>query len=68
MNESKYNKSIFLFISIDFPAIFKTLVEIDYAAPLVIERWAQNERWFEDIVNAKQKLCEIANSVGFDLR
>jgi L-ribulose-5-phosphate 3-epimerase len=53
---------------VDFPAIFKTLVEIDYAAPLVIEMWAQNDQWFEDIVNAKQKLCEMANSVGFDLQ
>ncbi len=53
---------------VDFHAIFKTLVEIDYAAPLVIEMWAQNEQWFEDMVNAKQKLCEIANSVGFELR
>lgn len=53
---------------VDFSAMFKTLVEIDYASPLVIEMWAQNDRWFEDIVNAKQKLCEIAHSVGFDLQ
>jgi L-ribulose-5-phosphate 3-epimerase len=53
---------------VDFHSIFKTLVEIDYASPLVIEMWAQNDQWFEDIVKAKQKLCEIANSVGFDLQ
>jgi L-ribulose-5-phosphate 3-epimerase len=53
---------------VDFSAIFKTLVEIDYASPLVIEMWAKNDRWFEDIVNAKQKLCGIAKGVGFNLQ
>jgi len=53
---------------VDFPAIFKTLVDIDYASPLVIEMWAQNDQWFEDIVNAKQKLCKMANEAGFALQ
>ncbi len=52
---------------VDFPAIFKTLKAINYASPLVIEMWAQNDRWFEDIVAARAKLKEIANSVGFEL-
>jgi L-ribulose-5-phosphate 3-epimerase len=39
---------------VDFPVIFKTLVEIDYASPLVIETWSQNEQWSENIVNAKK--------------
>lgn len=52
---------------VDFYAIFKTLKEIHYAGPLVIEMWAQHDLWFEDIVAAKSKLQEIANSVGFEL-
>ncbi|MGX9415731.1 L-ribulose-5-phosphate 3-epimerase [Vibrio sp. RC27] len=52
---------------VDFHAIFTTLKEIDYAAPLVIEMWAQNDQWFEDVIAAKAKLKEIANSVGFAL-
>jgi L-ribulose-5-phosphate 3-epimerase len=53
---------------VDFPAIFKTLVEIDYAAPLVIEMWAQDEHWLENIKLAKQRLCSLANAQGFDLQ
>ncbi len=52
---------------VNFHAIFKTLKEINYAAPLVIEMWAQNSQWFENIVAAKTKIKEIANSVGFEL-
>lgn len=52
---------------VDFYAIFKTLKAINYASPLVIEMWAQNDQWFEDILAAKAKLKEIANSVGFEL-
>lgn len=53
---------------VDFPAIFKTLVEIDYSAPLVIEMWAQDENWLENIIFAKKRLCAIANEQGFDLQ
>lgn len=53
---------------VDFPAIFKTLVEMDYAAPLVIEMWAQDDKWLENIKLAKQRLCTIANEQGFDLQ
>ncbi|MFA0706006.1 L-ribulose-5-phosphate 3-epimerase, partial [Vibrio sp. 10N.222.48.A3] len=52
---------------VDFPAIFKTLAEIDYSAPLVIEMWAQNDNWFEDIKQAKATLKSIANQSGFEL-
>jgi len=52
---------------VDFHAIFKTLKEINYAAPMVIEMWAQNDQWFEDMLAAKTQLQEIANSVGFEL-
>ncbi len=53
---------------VDFPAIFKTLVEMDYSAPLVIEMWAQDEHWLENIKLAKQRLCSIANEQGFALQ
>jgi L-ribulose-5-phosphate 3-epimerase/hexulose-6-phosphate isomerase len=52
---------------VDFPAIFKTLADIDYSAPLVIEMWAQNDNWLDDIKNAKGRLKAMANDVGFDL-
>lgn len=52
---------------VDFAAIFKTLAEIDYSAPLVIEMWAQNDNWFEDIIKAKATLKSIANQSGFEL-
>lgn len=53
---------------VDFPAIFKTLVEMDYSCPLVIEMWAQDEHWFDNIKLAKQRLCTIANKQGFKLQ
>ncbi|MGC9423381.1 L-ribulose-5-phosphate 3-epimerase [Vibrio sp.] len=52
---------------VDFAAIFKTLADIDYRAPLVIEMWAQNDNWFEDITQAKATLKSIANQSGFEL-
>jgi L-ribulose-5-phosphate 3-epimerase/hexulose-6-phosphate isomerase len=53
---------------VDFPAIFNTLVEMDYAAPLVIEMWAQDENWLDNIKLAKKRLCTIANEQGFALQ
>lgn len=52
---------------VDFPAIFKTLKEINYAGPMVIEMWAQNDQWYDDMVEAKAKLKSLAHSVDFDL-
>lgn len=52
---------------VDFAEIFKTLKEIDYAGPFVIEMWAQGDKWLDDIVAAKSKLTTIANNVGFEL-
>ncbi|MCZ8486000.1 hypothetical protein O9993_11965 [Vibrio lentus] len=34
----------------------QNLAEIDYSAPLVIEMWAQNDNWFEDIKQRKQQI------------
>lgn len=52
---------------VDFPAIFKTLTEMGYNCPLVIEMWAQNDNWFNEIVSAKRELTSIANKAGFSL-
>lgn len=52
---------------VDFNGIFKTLSEIEYQAPFVIEMWAQNEHWFEDILEAKATLKRIANDAGLAL-
>ncbi|MCZ2721037.1 L-ribulose-5-phosphate 3-epimerase [Marinomonas sp. 15G1-11] len=52
---------------VDFHSIFKTLAEIDYAAPFVIEMWAQNENWFDDIKKAKERLITIAHEAGLAL-
>ncbi|MEO9655556.1 L-ribulose-5-phosphate 3-epimerase [Marinomonas sp.] len=52
---------------VDFHSIFKTLVEINYAAPFVIEMWAQNDNWFADIKAAKARLTAIANEAGLPL-
>ncbi|CAH0528870.1 L-ribulose-5-phosphate 3-epimerase [Vibrio hippocampi] len=52
---------------VNFAEIFKTLADIDYRAPLVIEMWAQNRNWFEDITKAKATLKSIANQSGFEL-
>jgi len=49
---------------VDFYTIFKTLAEIDYAAPFVIEMWAQDDSWFENIKMAKSRLEEIASESG----
>jgi len=52
---------------VDFHSIFKTLRDIDYRSPLVIEMWAQNDNWFEELTKAKKTIQTIANSVGFEL-
>jgi L-ribulose-5-phosphate 3-epimerase/hexulose-6-phosphate isomerase len=52
---------------VDFPAIFKTLAAMDYRAPLVIEMWAQNDNWQNEIKHAKATLQAIAHDAGFEL-
>ncbi|TQI80863.1 L-ribulose-5-phosphate 3-epimerase/hexulose-6-phosphate isomerase [Serratia fonticola] len=52
---------------VDFPAIFKTLAAIDYCSPFVIEMWAQDDKWFENIKGAKSTLQKIAHESGFYL-
>lgn len=40
---------------------------MDYSSPFVIEMWAQDDKWFENIKQAKKTLQEIANDAGFAL-
>lgn len=47
---------------VNFAAIFATLKHIDYTAPLVIEMWAKDDRWRENIVIAQKRLHDIAKS------
>lgn len=52
---------------VDFRAIFSTLADIHYRAPFVIEMWAQDDHWRQNIEMAKTRLCDMANAVGFRL-
>lgn len=52
---------------VDFFSIFKTLAGMDYCAPFVIEMWAQDDKWFENIKEAKKSLQEIAHKAGLPL-
>lgn len=51
---------------VDFFSIFKTLKNMEYCAPLVIEMWAQDDKWFDNIKDAKKTLQTIANNAGFN--
>lgn len=52
---------------VDFDAIFNTLNKINYAAPVVIEMWAKDENWKNDILKAKEILSLAAGKHGFKL-
>jgi L-ribulose-5-phosphate 3-epimerase/hexulose-6-phosphate isomerase len=49
---------------VDFDAIFKTIKRYDIVVPLVIEMWAQNEQWKENIVTAQTRLNSAAISAA----
>jgi L-ribulose-5-phosphate 3-epimerase/hexulose-6-phosphate isomerase len=49
---------------VDFVAIFKTLKEIENVVPLVIEMWAKNERWREEIILAQSRLNQACLLAG----
>lgn len=51
---------------VDFAAIFNTLRDINYVAPLVIEMWANDDNWKKNIIQAKQRLKEISRTVSLD--
>ncbi|UPR59533.1 L-ribulose-5-phosphate 3-epimerase [Vibrio sp. ED004] len=44
---------------VDFNAIFETLKETECVVPLVIEMWAQDERWKDNILTAQKRLNEV---------
>ena len=52
---------------VDFLSIFKTLKRMDYTAPLVIEMWAKDDKWQENIITAKKRLQTIAKQADFPL-
>lgn len=48
---------------VDFNAIFQTIKKSDLVVPLVIEMWAQDDNWKQNIITAQQRLnqaCEQA--------
>ncbi|CDT55484.1 L-ribulose-5-phosphate 3-epimerase [Vibrio coralliirubri] len=49
---------------VDFNAIFETLKETECVVPLVIEMWAQDERWKENIFTAQKRLNEVCVQTG----
>ena len=53
--------------SVDFDAIFKTLKDINSAVPLVIEMWAQDDNWRENIITAQNRLNQSCVMAGLPL-
>lgn len=49
---------------VDFNAIFETLKETECVVPLVIEMWAQDERWKENIMTAQKRLNDVCVQTG----
>ena len=49
---------------VDFNAIFKTLKETNCVVPMVIEMWAQDEHWKENILKAQAYLNDICHQTG----
>ncbi|MDA0142824.1 L-ribulose-5-phosphate 3-epimerase [Vibrio toranzoniae] len=49
---------------VDFNAIFETLKETECVVPLVIEMWAQDERWKENILTAQKRLNDVCVKTG----
>ncbi|MFA1563190.1 L-ribulose-5-phosphate 3-epimerase [Aliivibrio fischeri] len=49
---------------VDFKAILSTLKETQCVVPLVIEMWAQDANWKENIILAKERLNKTCDDVG----
>jgi len=47
-----------------FSAIFRTIKKYDIVVPMVIEMWAQNEHWEQDIQIAKERLNQAYAEAG----
>jgi L-ribulose-5-phosphate 3-epimerase len=52
---------------VDFSAIFETLRTMNYVAPLVIEMWAKDEKWQDNIITAKNHLKKIGEKTNYPL-
>ncbi|MCF4172050.1 L-ribulose-5-phosphate 3-epimerase [Vibrio sp. McD22-P3] len=52
---------------VDFEAIIETLKRTDCVVPMVIEMWAQDDNWRENIEIAKQRLNHVCQSVEVPL-
>ncbi|MCY9870115.1 L-ribulose-5-phosphate 3-epimerase [Vibrio barjaei] len=52
---------------VDFEAIFETLKRTDCVVPMVIEMWAQDDNWCENIEIAKQRLNQVCQRVDVPL-
>lgn len=52
---------------VDFPAVFRTLAEINYQGPMVLEMWAQDELWVENLRIAKSRLETMSREAGMAL-
>ncbi|WP_038182405.1 L-ribulose-5-phosphate 3-epimerase [Vibrio rhizosphaerae] len=49
---------------VDFSAVFSTLKQLDCVVPLVLEMWARDDHWQDNIHTAQQRLnqaCMVAN-------
>lgn len=49
---------------VNFDAIFETLKKINCVVPLVIEMWAQDEHWKENILTAQRRLNQSCERAG----
>ncbi|MEZ8204892.1 L-ribulose-5-phosphate 3-epimerase [Vibrio splendidus] len=49
---------------VDFNAIFETLKETECVVPLVIEMWARDERWKDNILTAQKRLNDVCVQTG----
>lgn len=52
---------------VDFPAIFRTLADINYQGPMVLEMWAQDEHWADNLRTAKSRLEVMSREAGMAL-
>ncbi|WP_442902680.1 L-ribulose-5-phosphate 3-epimerase [Gilliamella sp. Choc4-2] len=52
---------------VDFAAIFATLRTMNYVAPLVIEMWAKDDKWQENIMIAQKRLKTIGQKAKFPI-
>ncbi|UIN02320.1 L-ribulose-5-phosphate 3-epimerase [Yersinia ruckeri] len=52
---------------VDFHAIFQVLRDMDSRVPLVIEMWAQDDNWRDNILSAQKHLNQAAARADFPL-